>query len=84
MSDKVALKEWVIEALSDLGGAGSVLDVCKHVWRAHRAELEAAGDLFYTWQYDIRWAAQALRTEGVLKAVESDRRAPWALARNAQ
>jgi len=80
MSDKGVLKRWVVEALGDLGGSGNVLDVCKHVWRAHRGELEAAGDLFYTWQYDIRWAAQVLRADGVLKAVNGDRRAPWTLA----
>lgn len=80
MSDRGVLKEWVVEALGDLGGSGRVLDVCKHVWRAHRAELEAAGDLFYTWQYDIRWAAQVLRAEGFLEAAKGDRRAPWTLA----
>ncbi len=43
-------------------------------------ELRSSGDLFFTWQYDIRWAAQYLRNIGYLHPVEGDRSAPWELA----
>lgn len=80
MSEKRVLQEWVVEALLELGGSGNVVDVCAVVWRRHEQELRQAGDLFYTWQYDIRWAAQVLRDTGALKRVSGDRRRPWALA----
>lgn len=74
------LKDWVVEALQALGGRGRVLEVSKRVWLLHEEDLKAAGDLFFTWQYDIRWAAQKLRDEGRLKAVADDRAQPWELA----
>jgi hypothetical protein len=79
MATKEDLVPWVIEALCELGGRGSVTDVCRIVWHRHEAELRASGDLFYTWQYDIRWAAQKLRDEGRLRSMEGRRRGPWEL-----
>lgn len=63
-SDK--LKDWVLEGLVALGGSGRVPDIARHIWENHRAELEASGDLFYTWQYAMRWAGQVLQKEGKL------------------
>ena len=70
---------FVVEALRSLGGSGSVLEVTKHVWQVHEHDLRASGDLFYTWQYDVRWAAQYLRNNGYMEAVNGDRTAPWQL-----
>lgn len=70
---------FVVEALRSLGGSGTVLEVTKRVWQVHEHDLRASGDLFYTWQYDVRWAAQYLRNNGYMKAVGGDRRAPWEL-----
>ena len=81
MANKVVLREWIVEALSLLGGSGSVLDVSRAIWRIHEEDLRESGDLFFTWQYDIRWAAQELRGEGVLSPVSrTGRRSPWSLA----
>ena len=43
--------------------------------RAHyEEELKHSGDLLYTWQYDIRWAATELRKTGfMIEATESPR-----------
>jgi hypothetical protein len=30
----------------------------------HQSDLENSDNLFYTWQYDMRWAAQRLRDDG--------------------
>jgi hypothetical protein len=68
---------WVIEALNAHGGTATVLDVSRHVWKLHEAELRAAGDLFYTWQYDIRWAATKLRRQHKMR--EAVPGLPWAL-----
>ncbi len=45
-----------------------------------RTFLRDSGDMLYTWQYDIRWAAQQLRNEGTLKPVNRRRDLPWELA----
>jgi hypothetical protein len=76
---KQMLKIWVVEALKDHGGRATVLEVSKHVWVNHREELEA-GDLFYTWQYDVRWAAHALRKQGRIRAAKISPRGVWELA----
>jgi len=63
---KEGLKPLVCEALNDLGGSGTVAQVAKVIWDKHEERLRDAGELFYTWQYDIRWAAQALQGEKIL------------------
>lgn len=80
MATKEHLQDWVLEALEELGGSGTVVDVCEVVWRRHESDLRASGRLFYTWQYDIRWAAQKLRDDGRLRTKEGKRGGPWELA----
>jgi hypothetical protein len=74
------LKDLVIEALRVHSGKARVLDICKYIWDHHEAELRNSGNLLYTWQYDIRWAAQRLRDEGILKPVYGKKTMPWELA----
>ncbi len=69
-----------MHALRELGGAGTIVQVSEIVWRDHQHELEGSGDLFYTWQYDIRWAAQYLRDNGFLVPALRRRNAPWVLS----
>lgn len=69
---------WVTDALRELGGSASVRDASKAVWNKHSDEL-GREDFFYTWQYDIRWAVQALRRKGVLMTVEESPRGKWVL-----
>ena len=66
MINKTDLKNWVLSALRDLGGSGRVVAIAKHIWDHHEKDLRSAGDLFYTWQYAMRWAAQELQHEGKL------------------
>jgi hypothetical protein len=56
------------------------VDVCKYVWDNYEQELRASKTLFYTWQYDIRWAATALRKSRKMKAKEISPRGVWELA----
>jgi hypothetical protein len=79
MVDRDDLKPWIIEALSELGGSAKLLNVVKKVWEKHKSELEASGDLFFTWQYDIRWAATALRKRKEMKAAEVSPHGIWEL-----
>jgi hypothetical protein len=64
MATKYDLEQWVEDALRSLGGSAMLADVAREIWNRHEAELRASGDLFYTWQYDMRWAAQRLRDAG--------------------
>lgn len=63
------MKYWVIDALKSMGGKGWPKDVAKYIWHKHEQELRGSESLLYTWQYDLRWAAQMLRSEGTMKAV---------------
>ena len=66
MAEKEDLQKWIVESLESRNGSASLVDVCRDVWQMHEPELRMSGDLFYTWQYEIRWAAQKLRDTGVL------------------
>ena len=82
MSEREILKDWIIDALNAEGGSARVVDVCKQIWKRHEDDLRAAGDLFYTWQYEVRWAAQMLRDEGRLEGTPSKRRGWWGVKRS--
>jgi hypothetical protein len=75
------LKQLVLDALSAGDGRASIVDVAKHIWLASEADLRASGDLFYTWQYDMRWAATRLREEGKLVIADRSPRGVWELSK---
>lgn len=50
-----------------MGGRAKIIDIFKKFWRDYYDELSKSGDLFYTWNYDIRWAATKLRKAGRMK-----------------
>lgn len=64
MADKSNLKQWVYEAVLANGGRSSIVEVAMYIWDNHEQELRQSGNLFYTWQYDMRWAATMLRRDG--------------------
>ena len=69
------LPDVVFSALTALGGKGTVARVAEQIWKVHESALRSSGDLYYTWQYDIRWAAQKLRDQGKLvHLIEAGRR----------
>jgi len=75
------LQEWLVDALRAYGGSATIVQVCEHVWANHESELRMSGDLFYTWQYDIRWAATKLRKQGVVGPPSAAPSGTWILAR---
>lgn len=79
MATKDDLIDWLYDALKASNGRGRIVDLCKNVWETHETDLREAGDLFYTWQYDIRWAAQKLRDSGQLKSATEVPRGIWEL-----
>jgi len=50
------------------------------IWATHREEPERSGDFFFTWQYDMRWAALVLRKRGVLAPAGTAGDRVWRLA----
>jgi hypothetical protein len=79
MATRTELQDWVIEALKAKGGAASIVEVAKYIWQHRESELKASGDLFYTWQYDMRWACTKLRERNVVEAAEVSDRGEWRL-----
>ena len=73
------LQEWLVDALSAHGGSATIVQVCEHVWANHEQDLRASGDLFYTWQYDIRWAATKLRKRSIMAPAAATQVGTWSL-----
>jgi hypothetical protein len=82
VAKKEDLETWVHAALRAYGGSAKLLEVSKHIWRHHQAELSESGDLFFTWQYDMRWAANRLRSKGTMKVVSASPKGVWELSKN--
>ena len=80
MAKRSDLETWLHEALVALGGRGNIVDICRMVWRSREQDLRGSGDLFYTWQYDIRWAANRLRNSGTLKPAKESPSGIWELS----
>lgn len=80
MVARESMKLWIIECLRERGGSAWPREVSKYVWDRYEAELRDSGDMLYTWQYDIRWAAQQLRNGGTLKPVIRRKDLPRELA----
>ncbi|AEH45230.1 hypothetical protein Thein_1364 [Thermodesulfatator indicus DSM 15286] len=79
MADKYDLRDWLVEALRANGKSARIVDVCKYIWDKYEDELRASGNLFYTWQYDVRWAATELRKTGIMKAANMSPQGVWEL-----
>ena len=73
------LQQWVIDALTAQGGSASIVEVARHIWSKHETDLRGSGDLFYTWQYDMRWACTNLRQAGKVRPASVSRRGEWQL-----
>ena len=80
MAERSDLQLWVLRALADLGGHGTIVQVARYIWDAHEDDLRDSDDLFFTWQYDLRWAAYRLRKSGHLVPVGGRRDQDWTLS----
>ena len=79
-SGREIMTDWVVEALRQLGGRGTILDIARRVWKKHEKDIRAADDLLYSWQYELRWAGALIRSEGVLLPAAAAPRGVWVLA----
>ena len=80
MAKRDDLQDWVIVALKANGGSASIVETAEHIWQHHERELRSSGDLFYTWQYDMRWACTRLRERKLVQAAETSKRGEWRIA----
>ena len=71
-----ALQRWVLEAVSAIGGSGGVNDVARAIWERREHELRRS-EGFYSWQYDMRWAAQKLREKKLLGVRKEGSKSIW-------
>jgi hypothetical protein len=71
---------FIVEALKANCNCASIPEVARYIWTNYKDELCAAGDLFYTWQYEMRWAAGKLREDKVMKSASESRRGFWELS----
>ncbi len=71
----------VTRALEAAGGRATIVQVAKYIWDTHEDDLKSSGDLFYTWQYEMRWAAQKLRDKGQVSLGRENGRNIWQLVR---
>jgi|CeladaMinimDraft_18_1061708.scaffolds.fasta_scaffold00911_2 hypothetical protein len=74
------LSEFIIECLKKNDGKATLLQVSQYIWENYEKELRKDGKIFYTWQYDLRWAANNLRKQGIMK--NSEDKAYWVLIQN--
>lgn len=79
MTYRDKLQLWTRESLGKLGGEAPINDVAKQIWLDHENDLRQAGDAFYSWQYDMRWAAQNLRRKGALGLRQEGSKSIWTL-----
>ena len=80
MASKYDLEDWITECLTARGGRASLLNICWWIWKEREKDLRGSGDLFVTWQYDVRWAATRLRKTGKLRQAHESPRGIWELA----
>ena len=77
--DRYLMKDILIESLKNHSGSADIVTICRYVWNRYEKELRESGDLFYTWQYNIRWAATDLRKSGAIKAADVSPKGVWEL-----
>ena len=61
------LPDILLSILKNMGGSASMMEVFKFFWKEYGAKISQTEDIFYTWNYDIRWAATNLRKRGLMK-----------------
>jgi hypothetical protein len=77
MATKHDLEGWILDAVDSYGGSAGIVDIAEHIWVHHESDLRKSGSLFYTWQYDMRWAALKLRKSGELRATANSPTGTW-------
>jgi hypothetical protein len=68
------------EALISLGGEGKIVEICEYIWSKYKDDLYLSGDIFYTWQYDLRMCAkETLKAKGEIITLKDGKKSIWKL-----
>ncbi len=70
MVGRMDMMPWIIDGLKANGGKVYYIEIAKHIWTNHRREIETSGDFVYKWQYEMRWAGDALVRAKRLSSME--------------
>lgn len=79
MKTRKDLCPWIIEALGPLGGSARIDKIKEYIWDHHADDIRESGNLHFTWNEDILWAATQLRSKGVLKKSSETPKSVWSL-----
>ena len=79
MKTRKDLCPWIVEALKALDGSAQITKVREHIWEHHKEDLINSGNLHFTWNEDIYWAATQLREQGILKNAKATSKSIWEL-----
>jgi len=79
---KQDLEKCVVAALDAYNGKATIVQIAKFIWSNYEKDLKESGDLFFTWQYDMRWAANQLRRKRIIKEAEISPKGIWELENN--
>lgn len=71
------LPNLLYKTIESLGGAAETMEIFRQFWKLYGDDLSEEDDLFYTWNYDIRWAATELRKFGRMKQAFQSPKGIW-------
>lgn len=61
------LPDLLYKTIASLGRKAPMMSVFREFWKLYACNLDPSEDMFYTWNYDLRWAATELRKKGKMK-----------------
>lgn len=73
------LPDLLYRSLDELGGEATAIEAAAYFWSRHDRELRQSGNLFYTWRYDLKTAAEKLRRERRMVEASYTPEGVWAL-----
>jgi hypothetical protein len=79
MKTRKDLCAWIVEALKELKGSAQIIKIREYIWQHHKDEIMSSGNLHFTWNEDIFWAATQLRAKGLLKNAKATSKNVWEL-----
>jgi len=79
MTETDLMKPMVVAALEYHGGMATLVQVAKYILENYEDDLKAAGDLYYRWQYVMRWSATHLRHDGRMVPAKDCDHGVWVL-----
>lgn len=61
------LPDLLYEIIKSLGGKASMTNILREILKLYASKLNPSENMFYTWNYDIRWTVTELRRDGRIK-----------------